>query len=71
MPCGGEGAVRHQDTNIQLLLEKLPADSLALKLVAPFGQGALDDAVKAAQRVLDGVKAAHLAREPDGPVEAA
>lgn len=61
----------HQDTNIHLLLEKLSADSLARKLVGPFAQGAPDEAVKAAQRVLDAIKDVRLRGEPVGPFEAA
>lgn len=60
----------HDDANIQMLLEKLPADCLARKLVAPFAQLPFDEAAKAAQRILDAVKDAQLTGEPSGSAEA-
>ena len=58
------------DANIQLLVAKLPADSMARKLVEPFAAQAPDEAVKAAQRVLAAAKAAHLKGEADDAADA-
>lgn len=52
-------------TNIALLLSKLPADSLARRLVAPFAEQPLEEAVKAAQDVLATLKVADN-EEPRG-----
>jgi hypothetical protein len=58
-------------TNIELLLSKLPAESLARRLVAPFADQPLDGAIKAAQDVLAAVKAAHQDElRRDAPEEA-
>ena len=64
-----EGAVP-DDANIQLLLAKLPADSLARRLVAPFAAHPNDEAVTFAQSTLTAVKNAHLKGDADGPAEA-
>lgn len=58
------------DANIQLLLAKLPTDSLARKLVEPFATLSLDEAMKASQTALTAVKDAHLKEDADGPPEA-
>lgn len=55
------------DANIQLLLAKLPKDGLARKLVAPFAEQSVDEALKAARRALDAVKEGHLSGDSDGP----
>lgn len=57
------------DANIQLLLTKLPADSLARKLVTPFAEQEPDAAMKASQSVLDAVKSAHLKGTADDPTK--
>lgn len=59
------------ESNIQLLLAKLPDDSLAKSLVAPFATHSIDDAAKVAQSILTAVKAAYLRKGPDDPAEAA
>lgn len=69
MPRGGEGVVP-DDVNIQLLLAKLPADSLARRLVAPFATHPNDEASNLAQAVLTAVKDAHRKGDLDATAEA-
>lgn len=57
-------------TNLALLLSKLPAGSLAQRLVAPFEQPT-ETARKAAEAVLATVKEAHLKEGGDGTTEEA
>ena len=57
--------------NIALLLSKLPAGSLARRLVAPFVDQPIDDAMKAAHDVLVAVKASHLKEADDATPEEA
>jgi hypothetical protein len=56
-------------TNIALLLSKLPADSLARHLVAAFEGKRADEGAKAAQERLIAVKAGYLKEPPDDPTK--
>jgi hypothetical protein len=58
-------------TNIALLLSKLPADSLARRLVAPFLESPFDEAFHVAGAVLAGVKAQHEQEQTDDTAEEA
>lgn len=59
------------DVNVQLLLAKLPVDSLARKLVELFAEQQPDVAARAAHVLLAAVKATHLKRDTDDPADAA
>ena len=58
-------------TNIEMLLSKLPNESLARQLVAPFETQTEDEATKSAYEVLLALKAKHVKEGIHDPADSA